>query len=650
MGYIKFDKSKVVNLEYSLSREILRTNRAGTYMSTSIVGCNTRKYHGLLVCPVDELGGDRYNLLSSLDVTVVNNDSSFNIGIHKYKGDYYSPKGHKYIEEFDTETIPSMIYRVGNVILKQERILIHYEEQFLVKYTILEASEHMKLQIRPVLAFRNMHDLTHANMTANTKAEFINNGIRIKMYDGFPYLHMQLSAVADFVPVPDWYYGIEYPEEQKRGYEFTEDLFVPGFFEVEAKKGDEIIFSASTKEEKPSGLKQKFLKSVTGKIARDNFVDCLKNAAQQFVERRKDSTTIIAGYPWYGSKGRDTFVALPGLCLAKQKLSLYTDVLDTQVRRLSNGLFPKAGTNAGNYVYGSVDGSLWFFWALQNYYNNGGKDVWERYGNAAKSILVAFRDGTSNLVKMRDNGLLYAEAYGKAVTWMNAIVNGNPVTQRRGYTVEINALWYNALCFSLVMAKESRDKNFISEFEDLPARVKESFIELFWNEKLGYLADYINDDEGVNTFVRPNMVIAVSMPFNMLDCDQMKQVLEVADKELLTPRGLRTLSPRNPQYKGTYSGIQEERDLAYHQGTVWPWLFGPFCESWLKVFGKQGVQKVRKLIFGLEQVMSEHGVSTVSEIYDGDPPHTPNGAISQAWSVGEVLRIIKLLDDNYSDI
>ncbi|HVN58964.1 MAG TPA: amylo-alpha-1,6-glucosidase [Bacteroidales bacterium] len=628
----------------------MRTNRAGTYMSTSIVGCNTRKYHGLLVCPVDELGGDRYNLLSSLDVTVVNNDSSFNIGIHKYKGDYYSPKGHKYIEEFDTETIPSMIYRVGNVILKQERILIHYEEQFLVKYTILEASEHMKLQIRPVLAFRNMHDLTHANMTANTKAEFINNGIRIKMYDGFPYLHMQLSAVADFVPVPDWYYGIEYPEEQKRGYEFTEDLFVPGFFEVEAKKGDEIIFSASTKEEKPSGLKQKFLKSVTGKIARDNFVDCLKNAAQQFVERRKDSTTIIAGYPWYGSKGRDTFVALPGLCLAKQKLSLYTDVLDTQVRRLSNGLFPKAGTNAGNYVYGSVDGSLWFFWALQNYYNNGGKDVWERYGNAAKSILVAFRDGTSNLVKMRDNGLLYAEAYGKAVTWMNAIVNGNPVTQRRGYTVEINALWYNALCFSLVMAKESRDKNFISEFEDLPARVKESFIELFWNEKLGYLADYINDDEGVNTFVRPNMVIAVSMPFNMLDCDQMKQVLEVADKELLTPRGLRTLSPRNPQYKGTYSGIQEERDLAYHQGTVWPWLFGPFCESWLKVFGKQGVQKVRKLIFGLEQVMSEHGVSTVSEIYDGDPPHTPNGAISQAWSVGEVLRIIKLLDDNYSDI
>jgi predicted glycogen debranching enzyme len=487
-------------------------------------------------------------------------------------------------------------------------------------------------------------------MNAYTKVDFVNNGIKARLYDGFPWLHMQLSAVADFVPVPDWYYGVEYTEEQKRGYDYSEDLFVPGFFEVEAKKGDEIIFSASTKEEKPSGLKQKFAKTVSGKIARDSFVDCLKNAAQQFIERRGDSTCIIAGYPWYGSKGRDTFVALPGLCLARQKLPLYTDVLDTQVKRLQNGLFPKAGTNAANYVYGSVDGSLWFFWALQNYYNNGGKDVWERYGEAAKSIIEAFRDGTSGMVKMRQNGLLYADACGKAVTWMNAIVNGQPVTQRRGYTVEINALWYNALCFSLVMAKNSKDKKFIHEFENLPSLIKESFLKMFWDDKTGCLADYVNDEEGTNTFVRPNMLIAVSLPFTMLEIDQMKKVLEIADKELLTPRGLRTLSPRNPKYKGVYSGVQEERDNAYHQGTVWPWLLGPFCEGWLKVFGKQGVNKVRKLIYGMEEVMSEHGVSTISEIYDGDPPHSPRGSISQAWSVGEVLRIIDMLEKNYSDI
>jgi predicted glycogen debranching enzyme len=649
MGYIKFEKSKVVNLEYSLSREILRTNRAGTYSSTTIVGCNTRKYHGLLVCPVDELGGDRYVLLSGIDVTVLNNDSSFNIGIRKYKGDYFSPKGHKYIEEFDTEIIPSMTYRVGGVILKQERILVHYEEQFLVRYTILDAPEKMKLQIRPVLAFRNVHQLTHANMNAYTKVDFINNGIKARMYEGFPWLHMQLSAVADFVPVPDWLYGVEYIEEQKRGYNFSEDLFVPGFFEFEAKKGDEIIFSASTKEEKPAGLKQKFLSTITGKIARDNFVDCLKNAAQQFVERRGDSTLIIAGYPWFGAWGRDTFVALPGLCLAKQKLSLYTDVLDTMIKRINNGLFPNMGTS-GNYFYNSVDASLWFFWTLQNYLDRGGTDVWEKYGEAAKSIIEAFITGKANGISVRENGMLYTDVPGKALTWMDAVVNDIPVTQRRGHAVEINALWYNALCFALVMAKKGKDKKFIKDYELLPALIKDSFMKIFWNEKLGYLADYVNDEEGANTFVRPNMVIAVSLPFTMLDCEQMKKVLDTADKELITPRGLRTLSPRNPQYKGIYTGSQEERDRAYHQGTVWPWLLGPFCEGWLKIYGKQGVNKVRKLVYGLEDVMNEHGVSTISEIYDGDPPHTARGAISQAWSVGEVLRIIKILDDNYSDI
>jgi predicted glycogen debranching enzyme len=649
MGYIKFDKSKVVNLEYSLSREILRTNRAGSYSSTTIVGCHTRKYHGLLICPVDELGGDRFVLLSSLDVIVVNNERSFNTGIRKYKGDFFNPKGHKYIEDFDTEIIPMRLYRVGGVILKQERLLVHYEEQFLIRLTILEANEPMKLQIRPFLAFRNIHQLTHANMNANTKVDFIKNGIKTRLYDGFPELHMQLSDKADFIPVPDWYYGVEYPEEQKRGYDYVEDLFTPGFFEVNAKVGDTIVFSASTKEEKPSGLKQKFTRTVSGKIPRDSFSNCLKNAAQQFIEKRGDSTLIIAGYPWFGAWGRDTFISLPGLALAKQKLSLFTDVLDTQVARLKNGLFPNMG-NADNPAYNSIDAPLWFFWTLQKYIESGGLSCWDRYGEAAKSILKAFRDGTAFNIHMRENGLIYADAPGKALTWMDAIVHNVPVTPRRGYVVEINALWYNAICFALEMAAKAKEKTFIKEFGKLPDLVKKSFTDLFWDEKAGYLADYVNDEEGRNLFVRPNMVIATSLPYSMLDGEQMKKVLDIADKELVTPRGLRTLSPGNCLYKGTCFGTQEERDNAYHQGTVWPWLVGPFCEGWLKIYGKQGVNKVRKLIYGFEEVMNEHGVSTISEIYDGDPPHAPRGAISQAWSVGEVLRIIDLLDKKYSDI
>jgi predicted glycogen debranching enzyme len=649
MGYIKFDKSQVVNLEYSLSREVLRTNRAGSYASTTIVACNTRKYHGSLVCPVDELGGERFVLLSTLDVTLVNNERSFNIGVRKYKGDFFNPKGHKYIEDFETEKIPMRIYKVGSVILKEERLLVHYEEQFLVRYTILEANESMKLQIKPLLAFRNIHQLTHANMDAYTKVDYINNGIKNRLYNGFPWLHMQLSDKADFIPVPDWYYGIEYPEEQKRGYDYTEDLFTPGFFEIKVKKGDSIVFSASTKEEKPSGLKQKFTKTVSGKIPRDSFSNCLRNAAQQFIEKRGSSTLIIAGYPWFGAWGRDTFISLPGLVLARQKISLYTDVLDTQIARLKDGLFPNMG-NANNPAYNSIDAPLWFFWTLQKYLESGGLDCWERYGEAAKSILRSFRNGTAFDIHMRENGLIYADAPGKALTWMDAVVHEIPVTPRRGYAVEVNALWYNAICFSLEMARKAKDKSFIKSFESLPDLVKKSFIDLFWNNKAGYLADYVNDEEGQNMFVRPNMVIATSLPFSMLDSEQIKKVLDVTDKELVTPRGLRTLSPRNNLYKGTCYGNQEERDSAYHQGTVWPWLVGPYCEGWLRIYGKQGVNKVRKLIYGFEEVMNEHGVSTISEIYDGDPPHAPRGAISQAWSVGEVLRMIELLDNKYSDI
>ncbi len=647
MSYIKFDKSQVVNLEFSLNRELIRSNRAGSYSSTTIVGCNTRKYHGMLICPVDQLGGNRYLLLSTLDITVVNNDKSFNIGIRKYKGDYFNPKGHKYIEDFNADSIPARVFRVGGVLLKLERLLVHYEEQFMQRMTILEASEPMKIQMRPFLAFRSMHELTHANLLANTKVDFIENGIRAKLYEGFPYLHMQCSAKVDFVPVPDWYLGVEYIEEQKRGYDYSEDLFTPGFFEFDAKEGDVIVFSASTKEEKTSGLKQKFTKTVSGKIPRSNFNNCLKNAAQQFIEKRGGKTSVIAGFHWFGARGRDTFISLPGLALARHKLALYRDVLDTQVGRMKDGIFPDNG-NENNPVCNSVDASLWFFWTLQQYFDQKGTDCWERYGEAAKSVLNAFKDGTIQDIKMRENGLLYTVAHDRALTWMDALVNGVPVTRRAGYAVEINALWYNAVCFSLEMAKEAKDKKFISQYNCLPELIKKSFLELFWDEKEGYLADYVNDDEGRNMFIRPNMVIAVSLPFSMLDKEQMKKILDVADKHLVTPRGLRTLSPRNKHYKGIYQGNQEERDSAYHQGTVWPWLFGPFCEGWLRVYGQQGLAKVKKLIYGLEEVMSEAGISTISEIHDGDPPHTPKGAISQAWSVGEILRIIDILETRYS--
>ena len=651
MSYIEFTKNQIVNLEFSLEREIIRTNRAGAYISTTIAECNTRKYHGLLICPIEQFGGKRHVLLSSLDLTVVNNDKSFNTGLRKYKGDYFNPKGHKYIEDLCTETIPSKIYRVGGVLLKVERLLVHFEEQLLVRYTILQASEPMKLQFKPFLAFRSIHSLTHANMAANTKVDYIKNGVRSRMYEGFPYLNMQFSIPVEFVHVPDWFYGVEYIEEQKRGYPYSEDLFSPGFFEFEANEGDCFVFSASTKEENPVGFKAKFTKAVNSKVPRDNYIDCLRNAALQFFEKKGDDYYIVAGYPWFGSWGRDTFISLPGLALARQntKIEMYQGVLGTQVRKMKGGLFPNMGRE-GDYAFNSVDAPLWFFWDLQQYQKNGGKDCAERFGRNAIEIVNSFKKGTDFGIGMRENGLIYAEAEGKALTWMDAVVEGVPVTPRNGFAVEINALWYNAVSFAIDMAKELGDTTFLKENKNLPELIKSSFLELFWDKDAGYLADYVNDHEGRNLFVRPNMVLAVSLPYSMLDKEQSKNVVDIADKELLTSRGLRTLSPGNRLYKGCYHGDQPTRDKAYHQGTVWPWLLGSFCEAWLKVYGKSGIHKVKNIVYGLEEVMSEHGITTISEIYDGDPPHAPRGTISQAWSVGEVLRIIDLLDSDYSDI
>jgi len=647
MGYIKFDKAQVVNLEYSLSREILRTNRAGSYSCTTIVGCNTRKYHGLLVCPVDALGGDRYVLLSALDTTVVSNGQSFNTGIRKYHGDYYSPKGHKYVEDFDIQDIPGMTYRVGNVTMRQERLLVHYEEQTMIRFTILEADEPVKFQLKPFLAFRSVHQLTHANMWANTRIEKVSNGIKIRMYDGFPWLHMQLSSKAEFVPVPDWYTGVEYTEEQKRGYEYSEDLFAPGFFEVTASKGDVLVFSASTNEERPAGFKTKFTKTVSSKIPRSNFGNSLRNASQQFIEKRGSETNIVAGYPWFGARERDTFISLPGLALARKTEDLYAAVLDTRVRHIKERLAAGKDNN-DNPVFKSADAALWFFQALYSY-GIDMRETWKRYGESMKNILQAYRDGTSSGIQMRENGLIYADAPGKALTWMDAVVNGQPVTPRNGYAVEIEALWYNAVCYSLDCARVSRDKAFVKEWEKLPQLISASFIDLFWDEEHGYLADYVNDQDKRNMLLRPNMVIATSLPYSMLSKEQMKSVLDIANRVLVTPRGLRTLSPGEEGYSGIYSGNQEQRDKAYHQGTVWPWLIGPFCDGWLKVYGEGGVSRVRKLITGFEETLTEAGISTISEIYDGDPPHTPRGAISQAWSVGEVLRIYNILETKYKE-
>jgi predicted glycogen debranching enzyme len=644
MTYLKFDKTQLINLEYSLSKEIVRSNRAGSYWSTTLVFCNTRKYHGLLVTPVEHLDGDRHVLLSSFDETIVENNSEFNLGIHKYQGDVYSPKGHKYLRDFHANPIPTHIFRVGGVVIKKESILVGYKDQALLRYTILESDVPIKLRFRPFLAFRNIHSLSKANLYANTKIREIKNGIKSKLYDGYPFLCMQFSRKVEFIQVPDWYYNIEYSEELKRGYDYKEDLFVPGYFEMSAKKGDVIVFSASTQEENPEELKQEFEVDLKKRIPRISFKNCLVNSAQQFIVRKGKKTEVIAGFPWFGVWGRDTFISLPGITLSIGNKKACKDVLDTMVDKLKGGLFPNMGAD-DNPAFNSVDAPLWFFWSVQQYAHavKSYVPVWTSYGPAMKSILEAYREGTAYGIKMHENGLIYAGEKGKALTWMDAVVNGKPVTPRVGYVVEINALWYNAVMFALELARKAKDNDFINQWTALPDLIKESFLGLFWDSKKGYLADVV-DDCAKDWSVRPNQLIAISLEYSMPDNEMKMGILTIVERDLLTPRGLRTLSPQNEYYKGIYEGNQEQRDNAYHQGTVWPWLLEHYCEAYLSLYKESGLNKVKEIINGFEETIMEYGIGTIAEIYDGNPPHKPRGAVSQAWSVASLLRIVEKIE------
>jgi predicted glycogen debranching enzyme len=638
MSYLKFDKTQLVNLEYSLQREILRTNRAGSYCCTTLSGCNTRKYHGLLICPMEHMDGGKHVLLSSLDETVVQRGAEFNLGIHKYAGEHYEPKGHKYIRAFETDVIPITTFHVGGVVLTKERLVVEGKQQILIKYTLVEAHSPTTLRFKPFLAFRNVHSLSHANMDANTKFHPIENGIKIQLYDGYPFLHMQLSGENEFVPIPDWYQNIEYFKEQTRGYDCHEDLYVPGYFEIPIKKGESIIFSASTSEENSKQLKQQFTTELKKKTPRDSFFGCLRNSAHQLVVNSPNFTDVQAGYPWYNGRVAQTFVALPGLSLTFDKNDWVSKILQSNIARLNNGLFPaKWGRHGSNYD--SADAPLWFFWTLQQLRaQNTGTDItWQTYKPVLMSILNAYKAGTDFNIKMQHNGLINAEKTGVALTWMNAYIDGQPVTPRYGMPVEINALWYNALRFALELATENSDQEFIQEWTEIANLTEKSFIETFWNEEKGYLADYVNHQE-TNWQVRPNQVIAAALQYSPLTKEMKKSILSLAKKELLTPRGLRSLSPRDPLYKGLYEGSEAEREAAIHQGTVFPWLVGFFIEGYLKIHKLGGLSFVKQIIDGFEEEMNHHCIGTISELYNGNPPHKGKGAISQAWNIGEILR------------
>lgn len=643
MSYIKFDKSQLVNLGYSLRKEMIRSNRIGAYANTTIINCNTRKYHGLLVIPQPGVDDGMHVLISSFDETIIQHGEEFNLGIHQYDTYIYNPKGHKYFRDFTSEPIPKLTYQVGGVVIEKEMVFSTKDDKFLLKYTLVDAHSPTRIKFKPFLAFRNIHALTHANYDADTKYTPVPNGISMKLYPGYSDVFIQFSKKVEYTHVPDWYHNIEYIHEKERGYDYKEDLFVPGFFELDIKKGESIYVVMGTENVKPSSLQKMYEDEVTDRIPRNSFENCLLNSALQFVVKRGDRTIILAGYPWFGRVGRDTFVVLPGLTLAQNDIKTFTNVIDTIVKEMKGPFFPNSG-EGNQTTYNSADAPLWFFWSLQKLVEHTGdhKSIWKKYGPVMKLILSEYRKGTDYGIKMQPDGLLASGVPGVPVTWMDAVVNGQPVTPRIGLAVEVNSLWYNAIRFALELAEKSGDKEFITEWKEVPLLFEKAFVETFWDTTRGYLFDYVN-----GTFrdfsVRPNQIFAVSLPYTVLTIDQQQKVVEKVRSELLTPRGVRTLAPKNPRYKGSYSGNVSERDTAYHNGCAFPWLLGHYFEAYHRIYGPSSIPVIKKYYKDFEKELSDYGIGTINELFDGDPPHTPGGAISQAWSVSELLRIASLL-------
>lgn len=643
MSYLKFDKNLLINLEQSLRLEVLRTNQSGAYHCTTIVGANTRKQHGLLVIPVPEIDDNSHVLLSSLDETVIQHGAPFNLGLHRYSGGVYSPNGHKYIREYDCERVPTHTFRVGGVILKREKIFITNENRILIRYTLVDAHSKTTLQFRPFLAFRDANDLCVENQVASRDYKEVSNGISTCMYEGYPELFMQVNHKPKFVFDPHWYKGIEYIKDQERGIPYTEDLYVPGYFEVDMKKGDTIIFSAGVSEVNTRQLTKMYEDEIKTRTPRTSFYNCLKNSAKQFYMTNADGHYMLAGYPWFKVRARDEFIALPGCTLSNHHRPDFEAIMDTAKEAFT--LWMETG-EPDKHLQGIdlPDVPLWAAWAIQRYsHDTDVPTARERYGELVAQLIDFIIDGKHPNLQVDDNGLVRTDGTRQPMSWMDsARPDGTPLIPRTGYLVEFNALWYNALMFLQQMyADDKQMQSRVERWQKISDAYAESFAPTFLND-YGYLYDYVNGSY-TDLSVRPNMVIAVGVDHTPLDRRQRKRILDFITRELLTPKGLRTLSPNSYGYNPWYVGNPEQREKAYYSGSARPWLMGFYCHAYVKVFGIGGLSFVNRMMIGFEDEMSQGAIGTLSELYDGNPPFIGRGAVSFAANVGEILRVLRLL-------
>jgi len=650
---LKLMRDDFQDLDAALAREYLETNGLGGYASSSVLGINTRKYHGLLVAAMSP-PVERALLVSRVDETLIIKGSRLEFSSSEYEGKIH-PRGYRHLDSFRLDPFPVFTYIVGGLKVEKTVFMVHGQNTTCLMYKIESLPNGPRpsqviLEVRPIMAFRDHHGLMRENHEVDDHTVVKGDTVRLRPYEGMPSLTVS-AGNGRFERSFYWYRGFHYRHEKASGYPHNEDLFSPGRLVFTFEDSDSVAFAFSTEEEPVTGIEDLRESEVTRRerivntpVANSHLGKTLLAAADAFIVRRgAKGRSIIAGYPWFTDWGRDTMISLPGLTLASGRSDDARKIIRTFIASMDEGLIPnRFADSSSGAEYNSIDATLWLFEAVRKYYDYTGD------GGFITEVLPALREslrwhlkGTKFGIKADEDGLLSGGEEGVQLTWMDAKLGDEVITARSGKAVEINALWYNALKITAEFCSDFGGLAQESTYDHLARKAFDSFNKQFWNHDKGCLYDYIDGDQKDDA-IRPNQIFALSLTFPVLEYAKWRQVIKVVQRELLTPYGLRTLSPLHPDYKGRYEGNLEKRDHAYHQGTVWPWLIGPYIRAYLRRYGRSG--KTITHCFELLEPFVAHfrdaGLANVSEIFDGDPPQRPNGCFAQAWSVAEVLRTI----------
>jgi predicted glycogen debranching enzyme len=643
---INFGADTCRELDAALDREWLETNGLGGFASSTIVGLNTRRYHGLLVAATKPPVG-RMVLLSKLEETVIIDGKRFDLSVNQYPGVIH-PQGYHYQTRFRLAPFPVFTYAVEGLEIEKSVFMVQGENTVVVQYQLNSTGRSVRLEVRPLIGFRDYHNTTHENGALDRTVACEDSLVSVAPYQGLPRLYLAHNANS-VEAGSGWYRNFEYRAEQERGLDYREDLLNPLVFRFELTAGTSAAIIASTERNDVREVSRLRGNEIARRAAvansvpvEDDLVRCLTTASDQFIVARGEQKTIIAGYHWFSDWGRDTMISVPGLTLATGRFEVARSILVEFAKYLDQGMLPNRFPDAGEKPeYNTVDGTLWYFEAIRAYieYTGDYEFVRKNLYDVLNEIIAWHVRGTRYGIRVDDTGLLTSGEPGVQLTWMDAKVGDWVVTPRHGKPVEIQALWYNALRTTEELAARFGDSAGQKRFAKMATVVRWSFNRLFWNESAGCLYDVVNGGPP-DASIRPNQILAVSLNHSMLARGRALAVVEVVARELLTPYGLRTLAPSDPRYIGRYSGDQFARDSAYHQGTVWPWLFGPFLSAYVRVNGGTAEARMQaaKWLEPFRSHLQQAGLGQISEILDGDPPHRPCGCIAQAWSVAELLR------------